>query len=84
MKDNYRKSSIWYKERITDPRQIISDFFIYSELEFYRKTIRQVIRVASSKRIWTKSEPGGPPEFYSPVPDSKGIWKSIPGIQALF
>ena len=58
MKHGYRKTSIWYKERITDPRQIISDFFIYSELEFYRKTIRQVVRVASSKRIWTKSEPG--------------------------
>jgi hypothetical protein len=58
MKHGYRKKSIWYKERITDPRQIISDFFIYSELEFYRKTIRQVVRVASSKRIWTTSEPG--------------------------
>ena len=41
-----------------DPRQIIRDFFIYSDLAFYRKTIRQVVRVASSHRIWTKSEPG--------------------------
>lgn len=58
MKHGYRKKSIWYKERITDPRQIISEFFIYSDLEFYRKTIRQVVRLVSSKRIWTKSEPG--------------------------
>jgi hypothetical protein len=58
MKHDYRKTSIWYKERIVDPRQIIRDFFIYSDLAFYRKTIKQVIRVASSNRIWTKSEPG--------------------------
>ena len=58
MKQDYRKTSVWYKERIVDPRQLIRDFFIYSDLAFYRKTIKQVIRVASSNQIWTKSEPG--------------------------
>lgn len=58
-KDNeYLKTSLWYKETITDPYQVIAEFFTAADIASYRKCIRDVLKAACSNHIWKKENPG--------------------------
>jgi hypothetical protein len=55
---DYIESSIWYKEEITDPYQIIAEFFSAADLNSNRKIIKDVLFAANSEKIYKKDTPG--------------------------
>ena len=55
---DYLQTSLWYKEKITDPNQVIAEFFCSAGLTAYRKCIKDALRAASGKHIWRKYNPG--------------------------
>jgi hypothetical protein len=55
---DYLQTSLWYKEKITDPYQVIADFFCSAGLSAYRKCIKDVLKAACGKHIWRKYNPG--------------------------
>ncbi|RFM26995.1 hypothetical protein [Deminuibacter soli] len=56
MKD-YIKTSIWYREEITDPYQIIANYFDFATVADYRHQVLQMIKKAYTKGIWQKRCP---------------------------
>ncbi|MBA4167525.1 MAG: hypothetical protein H0X41_08300, partial [Chitinophagaceae bacterium] len=56
-KTDYLTSSIWYKLVITDPYQIIAEYYSTYNVSYVRKTIRQIIRSAYSNNVWDKGTP---------------------------
>jgi hypothetical protein len=56
--NDYLESSLWYKEPITDPNQVIAEFFTAACLKDYRKRIKAVLKAASEKHVWPKKNPG--------------------------
>lgn len=60
MKQNkeYLETSIWYKEKMTDPYQVIAEFFSAANVSDYRKDIKKIVQSAYSCHIWKKSAPG--------------------------
>jgi hypothetical protein len=54
----YIETSIWYREEITDPYQVIAEFFSHADVASHRKTIRDAIKAACSDRVWSKRNPG--------------------------
>jgi len=57
MKHDYSKTSLWYREKINDPYQIIAEFFAAADIASHRKTIKGVLRAVYSNRIWRKESP---------------------------
>jgi hypothetical protein len=55
---NYIESSIWYKEEITDPYQVIAEFFSAADLNSNRKIIKDLLFAANSEKIYNKDSPG--------------------------
>jgi hypothetical protein len=55
---DYIESSIWFKEEITDPYQVIADFFCAADLNAHRKIIKDLLSAASSEKIYNKDSPG--------------------------
>jgi hypothetical protein len=55
---NYLQTSLWYKEKITDPYQVIAEFFCSAGLTVYRKCIKDSLKAASGNHIWRKYNPG--------------------------
>jgi len=55
---DYLQTSLWYKEKITDPYQVIAEFFCSAGLTAYRKCIKAALGAASGKHIWRKYNPG--------------------------
>ena len=55
---NYLQTSLWYKEKITDPYQVIAEFFCSAGLTAYRKCIKAALGAVSGKHIWRKYNPG--------------------------
>jgi hypothetical protein len=58
MKHEYLETSVWFKEKITDPYQIIAAFFDAADIVHHRKIIKNILQVACSDRCWEKQEPG--------------------------
>lgn len=58
MKHEYLKTSVWFKDKITDPYQIIAAFFDAADIAHHRKIIRNILQVACSERCWEKQEQG--------------------------
>lgn len=58
MKHDYLETSLWYREKIIDPYQIIAEFFSAADIASYRDTIKGVLQAACSDRIWRKNSPG--------------------------
>jgi hypothetical protein len=56
--NDYLETSLWFKEVITDPYQVIAEFFTAAALKDYRKRIKAVLKAASGKQIWPKKNPG--------------------------
>lgn len=56
--DAYLKTSLWYKEKITDPYQVIAEFFSSADIAYYRKSIKDILMAASSANVCSKSNPG--------------------------
>jgi hypothetical protein len=56
--NDYLQTSLWYKEKISDPYQVIAEFFFSADIIYYRKCIKYVLRAATSSRIWRKHNPG--------------------------
>jgi hypothetical protein len=56
--DDYIGNSIWYKEEISDPYQVIAEFFSAADLISNRKIIKDMLLAANSERIYKKSSPG--------------------------
>lgn len=57
-KHEYLATSIWYREKITDPYQIFAEFFSAADVVSHKKTVDDAIRAASSGRIYDKRNPG--------------------------
>ena len=55
---NYIETSIWYKDEITDPDQIIAEFFSAAGLDANRKIIRNLLFAANSTKVYNKDLPG--------------------------
>jgi hypothetical protein len=58
MKQDYLKTSVWYKEPIDDPYQLIAEFFDSADIAYYRKHIKSIIQTAGSYNCWKKKDPG--------------------------
>lgn len=58
MKHEYLETSLWYKEKIKDPYQVIAEFFSAADIASHRKRIRDVLKAACSDHIWRKENPG--------------------------
>lgn len=58
MKQDYLKTSVWYKEPIEDPYQLIAEFFDSADIAYYRKHIKSIIQTAGSYNCWKKKDPG--------------------------
>lgn len=58
MKHDYLETSIWYKERIKDPYQVIAAFFSAADIASHRKRIRVFLKASCSDKIWRKDNPG--------------------------
>jgi len=56
--DEYLATSHWYREVITDPYQIIAEFFSADDIASYREHIETLLLAAHSNDIWNKSSPG--------------------------
>jgi len=54
---DYIKTSIWYKDEITDPNQIIAEFFSAAGLADNRKIIRNLLFAANSTKMYNKDTP---------------------------
>lgn len=55
---DYIETSIWYKDEITDPDQIIAEFFSAAGLDANRKIIRNLLFAANSTKVYNKDLPG--------------------------
>jgi hypothetical protein len=55
---NYIETSIWYKDEIADPDQIIAEFFSAAGLDANRKIIRNLLFAANSTKMYNKDTPG--------------------------
>jgi len=55
---DYIDTSIWYKEEITDPYQVIAEFFAAADVASHRKDIKDAIKAACSGHSWSKKNPG--------------------------
>ena len=53
----YIETSIWYKDEITDPDQIIAEFFSAAGLDANRKIIRNLLFAANSTKVYNKDLP---------------------------
>jgi hypothetical protein len=58
MKHEYLETSIWYREEINDPYQVIAEIFSAADIASHRKRIREVLKAACSDHIWRKDNPG--------------------------
>ncbi len=56
--NDYLETSLWYKDPITDPNQVIAEFFSAASLADYRKRIKAALKAAAGKHIWPKKNPG--------------------------
>ena len=54
----YLATSIWYREKISDPYQIFAEFFSSADVASHKKTVDDSLRAASSRRIFDKRNPG--------------------------
>lgn len=55
---DYLATSLWYKEEIADPYQVIAEFFSAADVVSHKKTIKAAISAAGSDRICNKQNPG--------------------------
>ena len=53
---NYLETSIWYKEEISDPYQVIAEFFGYDDIAGSRDMNKDILLAAFSKR-YTRDVP---------------------------
>jgi len=56
--DDYLASSIWYREVINSPYQVIAEFFDAADIVSHRKSIEDALNAACSDDIWSKTNPG--------------------------
>ena len=54
----YLETSLWYREEITDPYQVIAEFFSVADIASHRRVIRDAIKAACSNRIVNIKNPG--------------------------
>lgn len=54
----YLETSLWYREEITDPYQVIAEFFSQADVASHRKVIRNTIKAACSDYVSNKKNPG--------------------------
>ena len=57
---DYLKTSLWCKERITDPYQIIAEIFDEANISIYRKNIKNILSAAYSYKRWKKDITNNP------------------------
>jgi len=58
MTHDYLETSIWYREKIIDPYQVLAEFFSAANVALRRKRIKEVLIAAGSNQIWRKDNPG--------------------------
>lgn len=54
----YLDTSIWYREKITDPYQIFAEFFSSADVVSHKRTVNDALRAAGSGCIYDKRNPG--------------------------
>ncbi|HJU45406.1 MAG TPA: hypothetical protein VJ647_01420 [Chitinophagaceae bacterium] len=54
---DYLGSSIWYRETITDPYQVIAEAFDFSEISYYRKVIKGILLSTQTDKIYDEVSP---------------------------
>ena len=58
MKHDYLETSCWYRDIITDPYQVIAEFFSFATIDFYRKRIKGMLLSIHRNKIYHKDAPG--------------------------
>jgi hypothetical protein len=56
--EDYLATSLWYREEITDPYQVIAESYDFADVAFYRKLIKNVLLAAGSEKVCRKDDPG--------------------------
>ena len=54
---DYLESSIWYRETITDPYQVIAEAFSFCEIAEYRKSIKAILLSSQSNKVYNRDSP---------------------------
>ena len=57
-KHDYLVTSLWYKEKIKDPFQVIAAAFSFADMTFYRKLVKRLLQTAHSEKVYSKDSPG--------------------------
>jgi hypothetical protein len=55
--DEYLATSVWYREVIKDPYQVIAEFFTSATIASYRKTIKGVLIAISKEKFYENESP---------------------------
>jgi hypothetical protein len=55
---DYIESSIWYTQEITDPYQVIAEFFFAGNVGSFRKGIKKAVLAAFSDKTYSRKNPG--------------------------
>jgi hypothetical protein len=48
----YIKGSLWFKEKIDDPYQVIAAFFDFANVNMHRDDMSELLEAAVSKKVW--------------------------------
>ncbi len=54
---DYLETAIWYKEKITNPYEVIAEFFFDADIATHRKMVRDILLAANSDKIYDKDSP---------------------------
>jgi hypothetical protein len=54
---DYLETSIWYRERITNPYEVIAEFFFDADIATHRKMVRDILLAANSDKVYDKDSP---------------------------
>lgn len=58
MKHDYLETSLWYREKIKNPYEVIAASFAAADVAVYRKIIKQLLNAAHSNHSWKKGSVG--------------------------
>ena len=54
---DYQETSIWFKEKITNPYEVIAEFFSDADIATHRRILRNALLAANSEKIYDKDSP---------------------------
>ncbi len=65
--EEYLQSSLWYREPIIDPYQVIARFFDHMTISDCRKKVKRLVLAAGSAKAYRKDSPGNIIYFFKMI-----------------